>query len=181
MKDGKIIQIGAPEQILTSPVDRYVERFIEGVDCAKVRLVEAVMAEPKETALETEGPRVVLRRMKRAGLSSIFVVGEERKSVGICEAEEVARLIERGDDSLSGAIDRDAPRVRRATPLRDVLPLFVERDLPVAVTGEGGRLEGSVVRGSLIAGLTSGTEPKNGESPEVGRYTRVGDVGGAGG
>ncbi|MCV6038644.1 CBS domain-containing protein, partial [Escherichia coli] len=75
-------------------------------------------------------------------MSSIFVVDSERRPVGICEAEEVARILESGERSLSRAIDRFVPSVRRDTPLREVLPLFVERKLPVAVVGERGRLEG---------------------------------------
>lgn len=164
MRDGEIVQIGNPEEILTSPADGYVERFIEDVDYAKVRHAEAVMVDPKEVAYEAEGPRVVLRRMKRAGMSSIFVVDSERRPVGICEAEEVARILESGERSLSRAIDRSVPSVRRDTPLREVLPLFVERKLPVAVVGERGRLEGIVVRGALIAGLTTGSEPDGREA-----------------
>jgi glycine betaine/proline transport system ATP-binding protein len=57
--------------------------------------------------------------------------------------------------------------VQRRTPLREVLPLFVEDgDTPVAVVGENDRLEGVIVRGALIAGLTTSVEPhdEGGES-----------------
>ena len=44
----------------------------------------------------------------------------------------------------------------------EVLPLFVEDgDAPVAVVGEGDRLEGVIVRGALIAGLTTSVEPQS--------------------
>ena len=158
MKDGEIVQIGTPEEILAAPANRYVERFIEDVDYAKVRYVETVMVEPKEVAYDSEGPRVVLRRIRQAGLSEIFVVDEERHLVGICEAEEVSRLVEKEENSLTGAIDEEPPKVERGTPLREVLPLLVERDLPVAVVNEDNRLEGVVVRGSLIAGLTTSSD-----------------------
>ncbi len=59
-------------------------------------------------------------------------------------------------------MDTTTPRVERSTWLREVLPLFVERDVPVAVVGEDDHLEGVVVRGSLIAGLTTSAE-QNGE------------------
>ena len=162
MKDGEIVQVRDPEEILTNPANEYVERFIEDVDYAKVRHVEAVMVEPKEVAYESEGPHVVLRRMRQAGLSSIFVVDSERHPVGVCEVEDVARLSERGENSLEGAVDPSPKSVPRDTPLREVLPMFVESNAPIAVVGEQGRLEGVVVRGSLIAGLTTGTE----EDPE---------------
>jgi glycine betaine/proline transport system ATP-binding protein len=159
MKDGDIVQIGTPEQILREPATEYVERFVEGVDYAKVRHAESVMVRPREVAYENEGPTVVLRRMRQAGLSHIFVVDQERRLVGISEAEEVARLAEREERELQAAVNF-APNVGRRTPLREVLPLFVEDgDAPVAVVGEGDRLEGVIVRGALIAGLTTSVEP----------------------
>src|SRR5215211_4659685 len=159
MKDGEIVQLGTPEYILKEPANEYVERFVEGVDYAKVRHAESVMVRPREVAYENEGPTVVLRRMRQAGLSHIFVVDQERRLVGISEAEDVARLAERDERELQAAVNF-APNVGRRTPLREVLPLFVEDgDAPVAVVGEGDRLEGVIVRGALIAGLTTSVEP----------------------
>ncbi|MGF1473664.1 MAG: glycine betaine/L-proline ABC transporter ATP-binding protein [Rubrobacteraceae bacterium] len=182
MKDGEIVQIGTPEEVLTRPADEYVERFVEDVDYAKVRYVDTVMVEPKAVAYDGEGPRVVLRRMKQAGLSEIFVVDDERHLLGICEAEEVARLVEQEETKLDDAVDASAPRVERGTPLRQVLPLFVEKELPIAVTNDQNRLEGVVVRGALIAGLTTGTDApdENGPTAEEPRASEVG-IGGAGG
>jgi glycine betaine/proline transport system ATP-binding protein len=159
MKDGEIVQLGAPENILREPANEYVERFVEGVDYAKVRHAESVMVRPKEVAYTSEGPTVVLRRMRQAGMSHIFVLDSERRLVGLTEAEEVARLAERDERELRASVD-DAPKVGRRTPLREVLPLFVEDgDAPVAVVDEGDHLEGVIVRGALIAGLTTGVEP----------------------
>jgi glycine betaine/proline transport system ATP-binding protein len=158
MKDGEIVQLGTPEQILREPANEYVERFVEGVDYAKVRHAESVMVRAKEVAYISEGPTVVLRRMRQAGLSHIFVLDSNRRLVGHCEAEEVARLAERDDRELRAAVD-DAPKVERKTALREVLPLFVEEgDIPVAVVDDGDRLEGVIVRGALIAGLTTSVE-----------------------
>ncbi len=160
MKDGEIVQLGTPEHILREPANEYVERFVEDVDYAKVRPAESVMVEVKEVAYANEGPRVVLRRMRQAGLSHIFVVDHERHLIGLCEAEEVARLAERNERKLGTAVDDGAPKVQRGTPLREILPLFVgDKDAPVAVVGDKDRLEGIIVRGSLIAGLTTSVEP----------------------
>jgi glycine betaine/proline transport system ATP-binding protein len=159
MKDGEIVQLGTPEHILREPANEYVERFVEDVDYAKVRQAESVMVEAKEVAYIDEGPTVVLRRMRQAGLSHIFVVDDERRLFGLCEAEELSRLAERDERELRAAVDDDAPKVQRRTPLREVLPLFVEDgDVPVAVVGEDDRLEGVIVRGALIAGLTTSVE-----------------------
>jgi glycine betaine/proline transport system ATP-binding protein len=163
MKDGEIVQLGTPEEILRDPANEYVQRFVEDVDYAKVRLAESVMVRAKEVAYINEGPTVVLRRMRQAGLSHIFVLDSQRRLMGIAEAEEVARLAEHNERELRAAVE-DAPGVQRRTPLREVLPHFVEDgDAPVAVVDEGDRLVGIIVRGALIAGLTMTTESHNEE------------------
>jgi len=61
------------------------------------------------------------------------------------------------------------PAVGRRTPLREVLPLFMDdTDAPVAVVDEENRLVGVVVRGALIAGLTTHSEApdEDGENPD---------------
>jgi glycine betaine/proline transport system ATP-binding protein len=159
MKDGEIVQLGTPEDILTNPADEYVERFVEDVDYAKVRTAESVMVKPKEVAYSNEGPTVVLRRVRKAGLSHIFVVDSDRRLVGLAEVEEVARLAERNESRLGSAVEEGTPKVVRKTSLREVLPYFVEDgDRPVAVVDEGDHLVGVIVRGSLIAGLTTSVE-----------------------
>jgi glycine betaine/proline transport system ATP-binding protein len=162
MKDGEIVQLGTPENILREPANEYVERFVEDVDYTKVRTAESVMVEVKEVAYTNEGPTVVLRRMRRAGLSHIFVVDEERRLQGLADVEEVSRLAERNEQELRAAVDTTTPSVKRGTWLREILPLFIERDVPVAVVREDKRLEGVIVRGSLIAGLTTSAELSNG-------------------
>jgi glycine betaine/proline transport system ATP-binding protein len=159
MKDGEIVQLGTPEQILREPADEYVERFVEDVDYAKVRTAESVMVRASEVAYPNEGPTVVLRRIKGAGLSYIPVVDDERRFLGIAEAEDVARLAERNERELAGALDGAERQVSPETSLREILPMFVGGDGgPVAVAGRDGRLLGLVYQGSLIAGLTSSPE-----------------------
>lgn len=59
MKDGKIVQIGTPEQILSEPADEYVASFTADVDRARVLTAEKVMVD--ESAL-TESDRAAFER-----------------------------------------------------------------------------------------------------------------------
>ncbi len=158
MKDGEIVQLGKAEEILANPANAYVKRFTADVDRAKVRTAESVMLPPREVAYESEGPRVVLRRMQNAGLSTIFVVDENRLLVGLADVHALAELAERNETNIGGIVDRDIHRVRRYTFLRDIVPYFVGHHLPVAVADEKGRLAGVITRGAVIAGLASDTD-----------------------
>jgi len=157
MKDGEIVQQGRPEAILTNPATDYVKRFVEDVDYTKVRCAESVMVPAREVAYVSEGPRVVLRRMRTSGLSTIFVVDEDRRLVGVAGVDALAELAERGNPDLAPAVN---PITRCAEPrtfLRDILPLFVDSAVPVAVRDERHKLLGVITRGALIAGLSINT------------------------
>ena len=56
MKDGEIVQLGSPEQILREPATEYVERFVEDVDYAKVRMAESVMVNPRRWPPRARAP-----------------------------------------------------------------------------------------------------------------------------
>jgi glycine betaine/proline transport system ATP-binding protein len=155
MQHGVIVQLGNPEDILTCPATEYVQRFVADVDRAKVRHAESVMIPPREIAYESEGPQVVMLRMKKAGLSTIFVVNKERRLVGIADIDAIAQLAERKVAEIRQAVDRSLRSVQPNTYLRDILPLFIDSHLPVAVVDENERLAGVITRGSLIAGLAA--------------------------
>ena len=55
MKDGEIVQIGTPEEILMNPSNEYVERFVEDVDLSKV-LTAAHIMKKADTVQVDRGP-----------------------------------------------------------------------------------------------------------------------------
>ena len=46
MKDGEIVQIGTPEQLVLNPATSYVEKFTKGISRAKVLSVRSIMTTP---------------------------------------------------------------------------------------------------------------------------------------
>ncbi len=154
MKDGKIVQQGTPEEILTNPATRYVEKFVEDVDMSKVLTASSVMNEPKIVAFPKEGPHVALRRMREEGLSSIFVVEKKRILKGLLTAEAAKRAADRGDKEIENYVNHtDLPTVSPDDSLNTLFPLLAESNLPLPVIDENRRLLGIVVRGSVLAGL----------------------------
>jgi glycine betaine/proline transport system ATP-binding protein len=55
MKDGLIVQIGTPE-ILTTPANEYVKKFVENVNFTKVLTAGSIMKRPEELVLGKGGP-----------------------------------------------------------------------------------------------------------------------------
>src|SRR5699024_2695249 len=89
MRDGAIVQIGTPEEILTNTANDYVEKFVEDVDRSKVLTAKHVMKRPETVNIDRHGPRVALERMRAEGISSILVVNKDRKLKGYVTADDV--------------------------------------------------------------------------------------------
>jgi glycine betaine/proline transport system ATP-binding protein len=154
MKDGEIVQVGTPEDILTDPANDYVRRFVEDVDITKVLTAESVMKKTEAVGyLKTDGPRAALRKMQKNNISSLFVVNQERRLVGVVGAEDCAMLVEQGSKDLTDVICTDIRTVLPETPAQDLFTIIQNINYPLAVVSESNHLKGVIVRGTLIGAL----------------------------
>lgn len=166
MKDGEVVQIGTPEEILTEPADSYVSKFVEGVDRSKVLTAESVMKRPEPLVSINSGPRVAIQLMKTHGISSIYVVeGKNRHLKGILMIGDALEALKTGK-SLEVAMFPDSPRVAPDLPLSEVIPLIAESQYPLAVVNDSGKLLGIIVRGTVLGALAVSGENGRAETPE---------------
>ncbi|MBN8411500.1 glycine betaine/L-proline ABC transporter ATP-binding protein [Halomonas denitrificans] len=150
LKDGEVVQIGTPEEILTKPADDYVERFIEGVDMSRVLTASSAMRPVRATAREDDGPRTALRKMKENAMDSIYVTSRDRKLMGLVEADAANTAIQAGQDRLDGVLTQDFRTVGPDEPLHNLFALFNEKSFPIAVIDDERRLLGVVVKGAVL-------------------------------
>ncbi|KKE79200.1 glycine betaine/L-proline ABC transporter ATP-binding protein [Bacilli bacterium] len=152
MKDGSIVQIGTPEEILVHPANDYVEKFVEDVDKSKVLSAQHIMKRPETINVEKHGPRVALERMREEGLSSIFVVDGKRNLKGYITADDASGARKKDIRDVQQIIKTDMPTVNKDTALHDIFSIIYDSQVPVTVVEEG-KLVGVIVRGSVIAAL----------------------------
>ncbi|WP_075617807.1 quaternary amine ABC transporter ATP-binding protein [Paenisporosarcina indica] len=152
MKDGEIVQIGTPEEILMSPSNEYVERFVEDVDLSKVLTAGHIMKKA-DTLLIDRGPRVALRLMKQLGISSIYVVDKSNRLLGAVTAQDALKATE-SDKSLDKVLITNLPMVSADTVLTELFDVVSTAVVPVAVISEDQKLQGIIIRGALIGALS---------------------------
>lgn len=159
MKDGKIVQIGTPEDILKDPATRYVERFVENVNRTNFMTAEDVMVRPATVTYGKDGPKTALHVMREHGVSSVFILDKGRRLKGFARAEKVREEVDRKGDKLDPVLEEYIDYVvPPEKPLPDILPIMVDNRYPVAVVDEERKLLGMIVKGSVIAGITEGRE-----------------------
>jgi glycine betaine/proline transport system ATP-binding protein len=160
MKDGIIVQIGTPEEIMTNPADEYVRKFVEDVDRSKVFSAQHVMKRPETIDVDKHGPRVALQRMKKAGISSVYVTNKNKELQGIVTAEVASNAVKNGIKDIHEVLETDVPMVSPDFSLNDLFEIIHNTPIPVAVV-EDKILKGIIVRGAVLAALAG-----NGVNPD---------------
>ncbi|GGK11290.1 hypothetical protein GCM10010965_00180 [Caldalkalibacillus thermarum] len=153
MKDGQIVQIGTPEEILMHPANHYVERFVEDVDLSKVLRAGQVMKRAEAVTLGKDGLRVALKRMQDQGLSSIYVIDRHKVLVGALTADQALQALKDGQTDMEEIMIREIPTADPSTPLYELFERVYDTAIPLAVVDDKQRLRGVVVRGAILAAL----------------------------
>ena len=110
MRDGKVIQIGTPEQIVTKPEDEYVADFVKGISRLKVVEAKSIM-EPIEKFKKENGslPQNIIRMNEKDILSkliehsvsknsSIIVTDNNNNDLGIITQKDLLKSAVEGQD-----------------------------------------------------------------------------------
>lgn len=159
MRDGRIVQVGTPDEILTDPANDYVAQFVQDVDRARVLTASGVMEPARSVVSASAGPRAALRTMRDLQTSAAFVVGTGRRLIGVVHDKDVMRQVKTGETDLGRIVRNDVATIEPDAHLSDMFELSVESLLPVAVVDDKQRLLGVIPRVTLLAAL--GNVPSN--------------------
>ncbi|MDQ0219123.1 glycine betaine/L-proline ABC transporter ATP-binding protein [Peribacillus cavernae] len=159
MKDGSIIQLGTPEEIMMNPANEYVERFVEDVDLSRVLTASHVMKRAERISVD-RGPRVALQIMREQGYSMIFVVDRKKKLLGALTAEQASLAIQ-NNQAIAEAMTKDIPTVGEAVMIADLLEDIATSSLPLSVVDDENRLKGIIIRGAVIGALAGNRDSLN--------------------
>nr|WP_033349813.1 glycine betaine/L-proline ABC transporter ATP-binding protein [Leucobacter salsicius] len=155
MRDGRIVQVGTPNDILTDPANDYVAQFVQDVDRARVLTAGDVMEPPRAVVPASAGPRAALRMMRDLQTSACFVTTNGRKLLGVVRDKDMLREVREGGTNLTDKVRPTPSIVGRDQYIADLFELAVESPLPVAVVDDQDRLIGVVPRVTLLASLTN--------------------------
>ncbi|MET4138368.1 glycine betaine/L-proline ABC transporter ATP-binding protein [Pedobacter sp. UYP1] len=162
MKDGEVIQIGTPEDILTNPADDYVSSFVEKVDRKSIITAASLLFEKPTVAIfRKDGVEGSLRKMRSSGLTSLPAVSVDKHFLGFVYLKDILELKAKGQQTIEMAIVKDVPVAYPETTVEQMLPFIAEngRAVPI-IDRETNKLLGIVAQTSLLI-ETTGTSWEN--------------------
>jgi glycine betaine/proline transport system ATP-binding protein len=91
MRDGAIVQLGTPEEVVGSPADEYVQNFVRDVPRSHVLTLRWIMREPEPDEI-LDGPRLDVRCVVRDAVPAL--AGSERPVVAV-DGDRVVGVVDR--------------------------------------------------------------------------------------
>ena len=110
MRDGKVIQIGTPEEIVMKPTDGYVADFVKGISRLKIVQAKSIM-QPVEKFekefgsigknLESVHENILLNKLiEKSSIKNepILVINNENKNIGVITQADLLKAVVEGSD-----------------------------------------------------------------------------------
>jgi glycine betaine/proline transport system ATP-binding protein len=163
MKDGQVVQVGTPDEILRMPADDYVRSFVRGVDAAAVFKAGDIARKPLTIVSEhgDRGSRAALRLIEEDDRDFAYIVSPKNRYLGAVSA-----------DSLRSALDghHRAPGLQHAflaglepipadAPVAGLFGQVAQAPCAVPVVQQDGRLAGVISKTTLLKFLDRDTPP----------------------
>lgn len=140
MKDGAVVQIGTPEEILTQPATGYVAEFVQDVDQGRVIDVETIMSDTITVSPEMTLAEALTKMGDEGGA---FVVDGQGRPTGLLTPEDAMRAASMGTTNVSAALRLDFESTSKAKTFNEVYAA-AGRGLPIAVLDGDEKLIGTL-------------------------------------
>ncbi len=153
MKDGEIIQIGTPEEVITAPSDAYVREFVQDASPVRVITASTIMEQPRFLLYEWQGPKAAMHLLRTKGLNEAFLVSRTGKLLGLITLERLIELFRRKGKSLKEALEPDLLTCTADTVMEDLFPLAASTLYPIAVVDENGKFLGEIHTSTILVSM----------------------------
>jgi glycine betaine/proline transport system ATP-binding protein len=161
MKDGHVVQVGTPDEILRRPADDYVRSFIYGVDAAAV-FKAADIARKQITVVSehpSRGSRAALQILEEQDRDYAYVVSPTQSYLGLVSADSLRAALHghEGPLGLAYAYLPDVLPIAFDAPVSDLYGQVAQAPYSVPVVTADGRFCGAISKTTLLKFLDRDT------------------------
>lgn len=153
MQGGKVVQVGAPDEILKNPANEYVKSFFRNVDVTSIFTAADIARKKAVTIIEREGAGLTaaIERVRSNDQDYGYVVTSSQAFRGVVSMESLLDAQQRGG-SVADAFIETLP-LDGNTPLSQLIGQVAGAGFPLPVVAEDGRYLGVISRAILLKAL----------------------------
>lgn len=161
MKDGHVVQVGTPEEILRNPADDYVRSFVRGVDASAVFKAGDIARKSQVVVAGQpgKGSQAALKMLEDQDRNYAYVVSPAQLYLGVVSADSLRSALEGhvGPLDLSQAFLPDVMPIAADEQVNGLYGQVAQCPYPVPVTNPEGKFLGAISKTTLLKFLDRDT------------------------
>ena len=163
MRDGHVVQVGSPDEILRSPADDYVRSFVRGVDAAAVFKAGDIARQPITVVAEhaDRGARAALKLLQDQDRDHAYVLSPAHTYLGVVSADSLRTALH-GHAGALGLAHAYLPGVQpiiEDEPVSELIGKVAQASHAIPVVAPGGHFRGAISKNTLLRFLDRDTPP----------------------
>ena len=163
MKDGQVVQVGTPDDILLNPANDYVRNFVRGVDAAAVFKAGDIARKRLTVVREhsDRGCRPALQLIEGHDDNFAYVVSPAKRYLGTVSADSLRAALHghSGPLGLQHAFIPEVTTIASDAPVADLFGQVAQAPCALPVVDADGRFRGAVSKTTLLRFLDRDTPP----------------------
>ena len=163
MKDGHVVQVGTPDEILRHPADEFVRSFVRGVDAASVFKAADIARQPLTVVAEhsDRGARAALKQLEDQDRDFAYVTSTARRYLGTVSADRLRAALDGHDGplGLQHAFIPALPTLAADAPVAGLFGQVAQAPCALPVVAADGRFCGAISKTTLLKFLDRDTPP----------------------
>jgi len=154
MRDGEIIQMGTPDEIVLNPADDFVAEFTDDVSKEKILNLGSICIDP-DLVLNIQMDIDELKvHMQRENADHIVFVDVQGSVLGAVTRTNVE--LSHNNEDLERHIKKSPPSLNSTTNIKDAISMMAQSQTPIPVIGRESELIGVITQQCLLQALATG-------------------------
>jgi glycine betaine/proline transport system ATP-binding protein len=161
MKQGEVVQIGTPEEIINDPANDYVKSFFRGVDVTSVLSASHIVSKNRSTIINKEGfgLKSALQYIGDFNEDYGYFIEKTGKYIGILTLESLKEQKVLGGTIHDAVID-EVP-INENLPISEFISDIANHVYPTAVVDDNNKYIGTISKSRLLKVFDEGIENGN--------------------
>ena len=154
MRDGKIIQMGTPEEIILNPLDDFVSEFTNDVSKEKILNLGSVCVTPDLVQNHPIDIHELKIHLQKENADHIVFVDAPGSVVGVVTRTDLE--LSHNNEDLQRHIRKSPPSLNSGTNIKDAISMMAQSQTPIPVIGKESELIGVITQQCLLQALATG-------------------------
>ena len=152
MRDGEIIQMGTPREIIMNPADEFVSEFTEDVSKDRVLNASSVSVSPDLTYTYSADLDKLKSKVSTTGAKHVAFVNESGSSLGVLMRSDIEKAISIED--IDRFMEKSPDSVSRSSNIKSAIGRLSSSETPIPVVDSERNLLGVITQTSMLNALS---------------------------